>query len=170
MLALDDPLWGQLEHAYGKASDIPGYLRILAKSTEPTESIDAEPWYTLWSKLCHQDDVYTASYAAVPHLVHIAASAKGPIDSSFLQLPAAIEAARHFGRGPEIPDVLAHDYHEALRRLSECVSLQLKNPWDRSMLRVAAAAAAVAKGHPDVAEALLNLDDDWISRINSEMR
>jgi hypothetical protein len=32
------------------------------------------------------------------------------------------------------------------------------------MLSVAAAQAA-AKGHPRVAEALTNLDDDWIARI-----
>ncbi|MFM2280400.1 MAG: hypothetical protein RLZZ444_2631, partial [Pseudomonadota bacterium] len=37
--------------------------------------------------------------------------------------------------------------------------------WDRPMLIAATAALAVAKGHIPVAEALLNLDDDWIARI-----
>jgi len=35
------------------------------------------------------------------------------------------------------------------------------------MLLSAAAAQAVAKGHIDVAEALLNLDADWIAKINN---
>lgn len=35
------------------------------------------------------------------------------------------------------------------------------------MLLSAAAAQAVAKGHIGVAEALLNLDADWIARINN---
>jgi hypothetical protein len=94
MLPLDDPYWSELVHAYGKASDVPELLLALASSTGPKTGYEEEPWYSLWSSLCHQGDVYTASYAAVPHIVKIACEAAPPIDSSFLQLPAAIEVAR----------------------------------------------------------------------------
>jgi hypothetical protein len=36
------------------------------------------------------------------------------------------------------------------------------------MLLSVAAAQAVAKGHVGVAEALLNLDEDWITKINND--
>jgi hypothetical protein len=167
MLSLDDSLWSLLEHAYGEASDIPNLLRRLALSSAPSDDFKSEPWYSLWSSLCHQGDVYTASYAAVPHIVQIASSAGTPIDFSFFQLPAAVEVARRGGRGPEIPEQLASGYHQALAHLGECVSVHRNDAWDKSMLLSAAAAQAVTKGHIDVAEALLNLDDDWIARINN---
>jgi hypothetical protein len=167
MLSLDDPSWKELQHAYGDAVDVPDLLRALASATAPKTDYKDEPWFTLWSSLCHQDDVYSASYAAVPHIVHIASKADGPIDFSFFQLPASIEIARRAGRGPEIPAACADDYHRAIARLVDIVNLHRDEDWDRSMLLSAFTALAVAKGHIDVAEALANLDDDWIAKINS---
>jgi len=166
MLLLDDPRWSRLQHAYGDALDIPDLLRALGSSTGSKTGYD-EPWYSLWSSLCHQGDVYTASYAAVPHIVRIASETGTPVDSSFFQLPAAIEVARRTGHGPEIPEAIADGYHRAIASLGECVSNHRNDPWDQSMLLSAAAAQAVAKGHIAVAEALLNLDDHWIAKINS---
>ncbi|WP_265312948.1 hypothetical protein [Sphingomonas lycopersici] len=154
-----------MQHAFGDAADVPGLLRTLASSTAPQTGHQAEPWFTLWSSLWHQGDVYTASYAAVPHIVHIANQAIEPVDSSFFQLPAAIEVARQTGHGPEIPAIYADDYHRAIAQLVENVSLHRNEAWDQSMLLSAAMAQAVAKGHIDVAEALLYLDADWIRKI-----
>lgn len=167
MLSLDDPRWSELRHAYGDAADVPQLLRTLASSTGPKAGYQDEPWFSLWSSLCHQGDVYTASYAAVPHLVQIASEVKEPIDFSFFQLPTAIEVARRTGHGPDIPEALADDYHRAIGQLIENVSLHRNEAWDQSMLLSASAAQAVAKGHVDVAEALLNLDADWIAKINN---
>lgn len=166
MLSLEDHRWGELQHAYGRAVNIPGLLRKLRSVTSPKNGYQDEPWYSLWSSLCHQGDVYTASYAAVPHVVKIAAETRTPIDFSFFQLPAAIEVARRTGRGPEIPTDCADDYYRALASLSEVVSLHRNDTWDQSMLLSAMAAQAVAKGHVDVAEAILNLDSDLIAKIN----
>jgi hypothetical protein len=167
MLSLDDPSWNELQDAYGHATGIPELLRALALSPSPTSSYQDEPWFSLWSSLCHQGNVYIASYAAVPHIVQIACEAKVPIAFSFFQLPAAIEIARATGHGPQIPDAYADDYRRAISRLIECVNLHRDEPWDQSMLLSATAAQAVAKGHIEVAEALLNLDDDWIAKINN---
>lgn len=166
MLSLDDPRWRELRHAYGSAVDIPGLLRALALSTGPMGD-HQEPWFSLWSSLCHQGDVYTASYVAVPHIVQIAGEAKEPVDFSFFLLPTAVEVARRTGHGPAIPDAYADDYHRAIAQLVENVNLHRNEAWDQSMLLSAAAAQAVAKGHFDVAEALLNLDADWIAKINN---
>lgn len=169
MLALDDPRWRELQHAYGDAGDIPVLLRALAASPRPRGGQGgsrAEPWFGLWSALCHQGDVYAASYAALPHVVEIARTTMGPVDFSCFQLPAAIEVARRTGRGPEIPPELADAYHLAIAQLMDAVSLHRDDPWDEDLLLSAAAAQAVAKGHIAAAEALLNLDADWIGKIN----
>lgn len=156
-----------MQHAYGDAANIPNLLRTLASSTGPKLSYRDDPWFSLWSSLCHQGDVYSASYVALPHIVKIAGEAKEPVDFSFFQLPAAIEVARRTGRGPDIPEAYADDYHRAIAQLVENVSLHRDEAWDQSMLLSAAAAHAVAKGHIDVAETLLNLDADWIAKINN---
>ncbi|ATY33732.1 hypothetical protein [Sphingomonas psychrotolerans] len=165
MLELDDPRWSTLTHAYGSAADTPELIRQLAHAPGPAGDHEKEPWFTLWSSLCHQGDVFDASYAAVPHIVKIAFSAMEPVDFSFFQLPAAIEIARNNGRGPQVPAHTDTAYTQALSRLNECVAVHRHEDWDEPMLLSALSAQAVAKGHHRVAEAIMNLDDDLIGRI-----
>lgn len=103
--------------------------------------------------------MYEASYAALPHIVEIACNAKSTIDFSFFQLPAAIEIARHGGKGRPVPVDLATAYNDAVLRLTECVALH------RHALLSAVSALSVAKGHHRVAEAITSLDDDFITRL-----
>lgn len=107
MLSLDSLAWRQLNHAYGPATDTPQLIEQLALNAGPKADYQAEPWFTLWSSLCHQGDVYSASYAAVPHLVRICLDARGPIDFGFFLMPACVEIARVGGRGPEMPQQLS---------------------------------------------------------------
>ncbi|GAA3889916.1 hypothetical protein GCM10022276_06190 [Sphingomonas limnosediminicola] len=167
MLSLHDPEWSRLSHAYGLASDTPRLLTELAGSTAPHTDYESEPWFSLWSSLCHQGDVFTASYAAVPHIVEIACKTEGVIDFSFFQLPASIEVARLNGKGPAIPEELEEPYQRAISGLTECVSLHRDDPWDEATALSALAALAVAKGHAHVAEAILNLDGDLIAKLRS---
>nr|WP_301332601.1 hypothetical protein [Parerythrobacter lacustris] len=154
-----------MTHAYGAASDVPGLLRMLAQSTGPRESSDTETWFSLWSALCHQGDTYTASFAALPHLVDLACAFEGPIDFGFFQLPAAIEISRASGRGPSIPDDLAPAYHASVARLSEAVVRHLADDWDEDTLLSVLSALAAAKGNARISEAIMNLDDDLITRL-----
>ena len=165
MLALEDPLWSTLRHAYGPASDIPDLLRRLGSATEPKVGDKSEPWFSLWSALCHQGDVFDASYAALPHIVEIACKATGRIDHGFFQLPAAIEIGRSNGSGPLVPSVLSDSYLTGLARLSEAVALHRNDVWDQDTLICALCAQAAAKGHSRVAEAIMNLDDEIITRL-----
>jgi hypothetical protein len=169
MLALDDPQWATLAHAYGPATDIPGLLRKLTLSVRPSAARD-EPWWSLWSSLCHQGDVYSASYAALPHVVQIAFDASGPVDMSFFLLPASIEIARHNGRGPEIPSFLRESYKSGLVQIMDCVQVHRHEPWDQDTLQVVAAAQAVSKGLHRIAEALVELDNDWMAKILADDR
>jgi len=168
-LALDDPLWGRLTHAYGPAGDVPELLDALRELIDPVGP-DAEPWPSLWSRLCHQGDVYEASYAAVPHIVRISGLMAGPVDFGFFLLPAAIEVARQEGRGPAIPLALEAAYLKAIRRLPSALEWRLDDDWDRDFSISAFGSLAVAKGHYRLAEVVMELDEDWIRRIVDDER
>jgi hypothetical protein len=109
MLSLDSPDWSELSHAYGNASDIPELLRQLQHL--PSSVNDQEPWFSIWSSLAHQGDVYSASFAAVPYVVASLATAPTKADFSFFQFPAWVEVCRK-KRGVPIPAKLAVAYHE----------------------------------------------------------
>jgi hypothetical protein len=157
MLSLDSPRWTTLQHAYGDASDIPALLRQLADF--PPSDGDKEPWFTLWSALAHQGDVYSASFAAVPHVV--GALATNPIRASgaYFQFPASVEICRH-RMGVEVPDDLILEYRRALRQLPSLVAAAASREWDGDFLPCALAAIAASKGFPTVAEAALELSPD----------
>jgi len=165
MLQLDDPRWHELEHALGSAADTPGLLEDLASIKD--SSARAKIWEKLWTTLCHQDDVFTASYAAVPHILHIAVETREPVDWGLFGLPAAIEIGRLRGTGPPIPDFLRPDYERALSDAGRLIGLHWHSSWDRILLRVAFGLAAAAKGDVDLADALMNLDDHYIAKIVS---
>jgi hypothetical protein len=161
------PVWAQLHHAYGTAEDVPALLQRLEDDPRPKSSPQEEPWFSLWSALCHQGDVYSASYAAVPRLVAIGIGAAGSIDPGFFLLPACIEIARATGRGPVIqPDVL-DAYANALAALHQCAFVHAADEWDTAMTQSVAAALAASKGQIELAQALINLDDDIVRRINA---
>jgi len=85
--------WSRLRHAYGPAGDIPGLLEQL--DPDP----DVEVWEKLWSRLCHQGDVYSASVAALPALTTAVAAWPAAARFPGLNLAAAIIAAADRSRG-----------------------------------------------------------------------
>jgi hypothetical protein len=155
MISLDSPQWSSLSHAYGKATDIPDLLRQL--EALPTSANDNEPWLSIWSALAHQGDVYSASFAAVPHVVGYLAADPLKADFSFFHFPAWIEICR-VKRGIEVPSDLAPAYHQALARLPELVALAAHREWDENVLSCALASIAASKGFSVVAEAVLELN------------
>lgn len=164
---LESPEWQTLQHAYGAAIDIPPLLRQLSDDPRPKDGYKDEPWFSLWSALCHQGDVYSASYVAVPHVVQIALTAKGEIDAGFFLLPACIEVARATGRGPALAGADADAYVEALQKLHECAFAHASDEWSIGMAQSVAAALAASKGQTELAQAIVNLDDDILRRINA---
>src|ERR1700722_4715931 len=141
-----------LQHAYGPADDIPPLLHRLRLDPTPKNPND-EPWFSLWSALCHQGDVYSGSYAAVPPIVCIGLAARGPIDIGFFMLPACIEVARLTGRGPAPSDAAVGPYLRALRQLHDCAFTHADDQWDSDMAQAVAAALAASKGQIDLARA-----------------
>lgn len=157
MLALDSPRWSELQHAYGSASDIPALLQQLEKF--PDGDGQEEPWFSLWSALAHQSDVYSASFAAVPHVIEVLSKAPERAGSAYFHFPAWVEVCRH-RKGIAIPDDLESAYTEALRKIPALVATAATREWSEDLLVCALAAIAAAKGYVSVAEATMELTPD----------
>ncbi|MEE4544734.1 hypothetical protein V2S66_22540 [Streptomyces sp. V4-01] len=110
--------WARLSHAYGSAEDIPGLLDLI--ETAPTD----ERWNELWSALCHQGSVYSASFAALPRLAAIAAARPGPERVSALVLAGSIMA----GAAPRESAAVRGEHAVALADLSALTRAQLAVP------------------------------------------
>jgi hypothetical protein len=76
--------WTSLRHAYGDASDVPGLLGQVVPDPK------AEVWDALWSRLCHQGSVYSASFAALPFLLEHARQWPATHRAMVLSLAGAI--------------------------------------------------------------------------------
>jgi hypothetical protein len=159
MLDLNSPLWKDLTHAYGSAADIPALLEQL-KTASPQKKYDDEPWFSLWSALCHQYDVYTASYAALPHIIANAASRTARERLDYLFLSSSIEGFRHFDDAPPIPADLWESYQQAIQQASELILDCLKLDWPEPDYRILLGALAVVQGHPQFGNAVFELEDE----------
>jgi hypothetical protein len=79
--------WAALRHAYGSAADVPALLDQL--TPDPKASV----WGELWSRLCHQGTVYSASFAALPLMADLAEKWKPKDRLQLLALAASILAS-----------------------------------------------------------------------------
>lgn len=164
MLSLESPLWANLTHAYGNASDVPSLLEAL--EALPTSDGNAEPWFSIWSSLAHQGDVYDASFAAVPHVVGLLESspALAPID--FFLFPTWVEICRQ-RNNIEVPVELKDDYNAAIAKLSEIVCKAHSRMWRSSELSCVLAAFAISKGDLRLGAAIFELTPDVLQDFQS---
>lgn len=65
---LDNIQWGQLNHAYGSADDVPDLIRALAHEDD---DIRDKTLYALYGNIWHQGTVYEATPYAVPFLIEL---------------------------------------------------------------------------------------------------
>jgi hypothetical protein len=151
--------WPSLQHAYGAASDIPALLKSAETAPAP-QRYDQDPWYSLWSALCHQEDVYPASYAAVPELVRIAASRQGSGRAECLLLAGCIELERHNGRAPELPVALVEPYREAVAFGAALAGSSLPSAMTAVDTRRLQIAVAAFRGDHATARRLLGDDEE----------
>ncbi len=100
--------WKILSHAYCSATDLPDLLRNLSPN------VDNDVWSELWSRICHQGTVYTASYPALPFLDEAATTWKPRQRAMPLALAAAIVASED---APHEKDILLDQYKEIIKHL-----------------------------------------------------
>jgi hypothetical protein len=169
MLALNEARRSVLTDAYGGSAGIPNLLADAEKLPEDADG-NAEPYFSLWLALCHQGDVYCASYAALPHLLRIVEENPGNFRWTLLLLAHAIELARSEGRGPPMPNELMTAYQDALASIPATASGLLGGELSEVEVRVILAACASAKGFPLVGEAITELTPEVTTRFLEDGR
>lgn len=84
---IDGVDWESMGHAYGPASDVPGWLRGMA-STDP--GVRDEAFSHFYSAAHHQGDVYLCTVASLPFLFEMADSPEAPDRASVIGLLLSI--------------------------------------------------------------------------------
>ena len=157
MLSLSDPKWAQLHHAYGAAADGPALLACAATERRPGHHRDSA-WFELWSALCHQGDAYTASFAAVPHLVALVPEALARHSYEPLLLAGSIEQARLERRAPPVPEDLALGYTNAVEIARGLAQQALPRAWNEDVRTALAGSLAAFRGDLASARTIFEAD------------
>ncbi len=152
MLSLDDVHWEALT-AHGRAGDVPGLLRTLRRASTPEQATALT--HAITEYICFQYDVYTASYAALPHLVEAAAGQPVSERAYLLGLIGRIAALGQRQTATPVPPDLLPDYEAGLQRTAELALEALHLPWNAADLRLLCGTLAAVRGHPVLALDLL---------------
>jgi hypothetical protein len=152
ILPLDSAAWNQLQQAYGSAEDVPRLLEHLEALSG--RQLD-ELWLGLWATLWRDGHVFSASYAALPHLVAYAARQPAAERARALHLATSIELARLTDAGPTLPNELASAYQDAIATIPAIVAECVGESWSPDATQILSAALAMAKGNAAFAAAVL---------------
>lgn len=127
MLPLDSPRWKELRQAYGSAGNIPKLIMSVSGDDESAS------WEKIWSSLCHQHSIYSATYGAIPHLVSIAEQASLTKQLEVLILCSTI---RLFGRLEKegVPEDLIEPYNSAMSTIRTLSLGIMQEAVDRKLL------------------------------------
>ena len=159
MLELGDPRWDELKSGYHLAYDPRSALDLL-------KSDSAAAWSELWEELHHQGDVDTASYASVPHIVHIYENGNEP-DWNVYALVGVV-ALSLGGQNPEVPEWLDQDFRSAVNHLAEIGTQEILTASDPVLIQSILGVIALAKGHKSTGRMLLAYEENEISELFSE--
>ena len=154
MIEINEIEWDDLKDAYGTATDIPNLLQRVIADKASKHDLQSGPWFELWSRLCHQGTIYSASYAAVPIIVEAAVEAKGAIAMDFFLLPASIELSRD-ENGSSVPENIQNDYRDAIKKLGEVAGRYVDSN-EPNLRKAALAAQFVSQGNFNEARNLID--------------
>ena len=161
MLSLDDSRWRQYDGAMGNSYDASNSLRQLLDAG-PSDEL----WNEFWNNLVYQDSIGTASFAAVPYLVHYLEKV-GHLEWNILSIIAIVEIERE--NGYQVPTELATAYRTALTRVCEIILRDKQETWDELTTRSAVSCIAAIKGQRELARIYgeMTLDDGraWLAQM-----
>ncbi|MCL9662683.1 hypothetical protein L2089_18500 [Paenibacillus hunanensis] len=129
MLDLHDPLWSELNTAFGTAEEVPELLASLL------HEYDEEIFQELTEVLLHQYTVYTATVAAVPYLIHIAETSSLSVRME-LYITCGMMVLGYAARATTIAKTLASEQWEPLQR-AHTDALERMNTLHDSVLQYA---------------------------------
>jgi len=130
----------------------------------PSSKGNAEPWFTLWSSLMHQGGVYSASFAAIPHVVSALATAPARAGFDYFLLPACVEVAR-VTNSVAVPIELMASYTAALARLPALAAEVARPELDEAVSQSALAAFAAAVGNVSWARVLIEVERSDLNEV-----
>ena len=136
--------YGKLEDAYGSADKIPDLLQKAA--LYPVCKWDAEPYFSLWSSLYHQGDIYSASIASVPKLIEIASLAPAERIQDSYHLALSIIITKEITFQGKLDKYVDADYISSVNRIRDIGIRLLDATSDPSWKRVAIAGITVSAG------------------------
>jgi hypothetical protein len=154
-LSLDAARWAELTQAYGTAEDVPRLLEALA--CIGSEDARAEVWFALWRTLYRPRETYSASYAAVPHLLTISSAFGLQERAEAMHLVTRIEVARREPASAPMPGDLVAAYAAAMESLPDRVAAAADEAWPPEVAQIFAAALLVGKHQPELARGVLEL-------------
>jgi hypothetical protein len=138
------------------AGDVPALLEQIWSF--PAElDWQSEPWFSLWSALYHQGDIYSASIAAVPQIVDALSKAPGKATLSFYLLPVSIAVADSANPVEVTPEIRS-SFSASLLTLGAIARAALPAISDQDIAKAAQAAVLVSTGDFQQADELLEAD------------
>ena len=152
--------YNKLHDAYGNAGKIPDLLNQAA--LYPICNWDEEPYFSLWSSLCHQGDIYSASIVAVPRLIEIASHAPAERIQDAYHLATSIIIAHALDEDKKLAAYAQGEFTSAVKKLQEIGIRLLGSTSDTSWKRVALAGISASAGEFRLANFILNSEDDLI--------
>ena len=159
MLPLFDPTWATLLGGYRVPYDPSDALARLGQGQDT--------WPELWNELHHQGDVGESSYAAVPHLVRIAAQAKRRT-WEFYALVSTIDIERRRKANPPLPDWLSEDYATAMREMQGLALHDLPLRDYALTVQAILAALALCRGQAKLGALMSSLDESELAALADE--
>lgn len=195
MLPLHSPRWESLKHAYGSAgketsspsawsaeSGFSGFSQVhsvveclRALESDALPNGNSKSWESLFSSLYHQDKIYSASFAAVPHILDIGLrmAEHQEIDIGFFLLPTLIEQARLDGQEPDTPADILFFYLSSLPRIHDLAYVLRRFKWDHSYAAIISSALAAAQGHLQLSRCALECADrdtakEFLDRLSND--
>jgi hypothetical protein len=158
-LSLSDPIWQQVNGAYGVTYDATKALKRLEAAKEGANL--SKIWEELWVELHHKGAVGLASYLTVPQLIRIAKK-KNLTDWNIPALCSTIEQQRVLGEtNPRLPSEFNVSYFDALDEM-KVMALEVLQKEDSDDLSktTAMSAVATANGQFQLGKAILQFADE----------
>ncbi|MEM8524961.1 MAG: hypothetical protein AAGG68_09970 [Bacteroidota bacterium] len=154
MLDLEDKKWVSFQGGYGVKYD----ASILLKKLELTDDKEEikQILNELFQELYHQHNVGLASYLALPHLIRI--GIEKHIDCYEIPLLVASVEIQRKSDNPEILKEYKEEYEREIKGVIELINLN--QDWDRNYTFCATAAIAAVNGQTDLAEIILQMDNE----------
>lgn len=152
--------WSELEHAYGTAEDVPQMLEDLINNNEKSFY-----WESIWSSLCHQETIYSATFVFIPQLVQVLKDfiKNKRIDNNIFYFITCVELSRQT-YSVEYPNTLEY-YLAALEEIDYLAYeyLKLTNSFD--IVQSILAYQAVRKNLPSLTQLLLELSPENTDKL-----